>query len=720
MTNSVAIEKTDESRSPDRKLGIIVVGDWIIDQYWFLSRHQSETSASVGYNHFKISSNPGALIAALCGAAHTAKIIHTRNTDPARTDAKPPFVVFGLGLWNDAQTTSIIDLLQPSIDKRDHFANARFGGDFVRRPTPDNLSVQTLVPDADTIQTIRFYQYSKGELEQLSRVDWDRSGHSGLIEEAKKAIRSFEPPADITGIVVHDLGKGAIRRDLVQLLSSKFPEAAWYVRTKSGTQDWIIELAKNGKLYLNVAGPETTSAETAWNDWIVRRKPTLDGMRYLNTMQGRIIVAISRNHEVIMKSHLDPPRCFVGRSSEPEGQLTQLGWSSYFFSDFAFEMIRHDNRLPTDDKLAEEAIKKIIVRADAARRVVEPHPPPIADAEDAYAAAANWLHVQNEWEMAHADKGIIQDPIPAVIQGPMPATIQGPTPGIIQPPSPRLELWRSNSVLPNYVTCVEEKRNLIKRIGRGLTAFRRARRPPSSLNILLTADPGTGKSSLVKAFAAVTDFAVIQRNITQMLHRDELLHLFDEVAAYQANDTKPIMVFVDEINSVLESEYVFSAFLAPLEDGAYLRQGRKVSLRPCVWFFVGTSAKEGNANEYNRTDKYSDFLSRMTMVERMDYAYLKTIYGLRDESQLNREARLEQVYLGMTLLRHNHPDLVQVEQQVIDAFWDLSPDTNPARLIRRRAATVRGVQVGTIRRSNCSLWQIEDWTGDEQMVEITS
>jgi ATP-dependent 26S proteasome regulatory subunit len=63
-------------------------------------------------------------------------------------------------------------------------------------------------------------------------------------------------------------------------------------------------------------------------------------------------------------------------------------------------------------------------------------------------------------------------------------------------------------------------------------------------------DPGAGKTSLVKAFAEAMKLSMIHGNITQMLHRGELLHLFDDIAAQQAKDTMPIMVFVDEINAL--------------------------------------------------------------------------------------------------------------------------------------------------------------------------
>jgi hypothetical protein len=107
------------------------------------------------------------------------------------------------------------------------------------------------------------------------------------------------------------------------------------------------------------------------------------------------------------------------------------------------------------------------------------------------------------------------------------------------------------------------------------------------------------------------------------------------------------------------------------------------------------------------------------MLERMDYTYLKSVYGAMGLNQLESEAKLEQVYLGMTLLRQYHPDLLLIERQVIDSLYAIAPDSHPARLIRRRAADIRNVRDGTIGRENCKLWGELDWSGDKELVEIS-
>lgn len=705
-------------RKPDpKKDTILVVGDWVIDEYWFLARHQSDTSSFAGFQHFRISAKPNDVFSDLCGAGHTTKIISKRQFDalpkkkkkdlsdnPTNRANFPLLRVHGVGLWNSDLTRHMTDLLHEN-GRGNNYCNYNFGGAFEFRDNMQWVTIETLVPAAHTIKTVRSYQHSKGELEQLSRVDWDKDDHKSETCRAalKRALNGNAiniNKENVKAIVIHDMTKGCITDDVINALHRRFDEAEWYVRTKDGTQPWLSELDKKGLLALNVAGPERTSIDGPWNRWIINKLPTRDAMNYVEMLPGTFAVAISREHEIVIKSCLnDEPRCIVSKSSSSEQLLTQLGWSSRVFAELAYELIAGADKLKADESALKDALKSIVTRADEDPRVIEPTPKDKPEFEDRYAEAYDWETTNDEWVKSLSDRGIIRPPQPT-------------------PPSQpvgKIELWRATSTLPGYVAIVEGKRKLIRDIGQRLGAFAATPQPSSPLSILLTADPGAGKSMLVRSLAKALNFEVLPSNITQMLHRDDLLHLFDDIAARQANDAKPLLVFVDEINAVLDSEPVFSAFLAPLEDGAYVRQGRKVTLRPCVWFFVGTAEKEGEA--YGRSDKHSDFLSRITMNETMTYDHLQMKMGT---SALDHEARLEQVYLGMSLLRNNHPDLLFVEHQILDAFYSLTPKDNPARRIRTMAASVRGVQERTVRAANCKLWSLSNWSKDGQLIEVKS
>lgn len=678
---------------------VIIIGDWVVDHYWFIARHNSDISAFTGHDHYKISSKAGDPIVALCGAGDTTRIISEQNARGGY-----PLQLKALGYWHADETNFLADLLNDPNEGREYYAHARFGGTFKRRSAPRNVEISTMADHADTIKMIRLYQHVGTAFEQLSRIDWDRRAHIDYHGTQADVVDRLDIKGPVAAVVVHDLGKGAITEVLVRALSKRYPNADWYVRSKEHPRAWLTLLHDAGRLALNVVGPETVAFEDPWDRWVVDKKPTHEVMRFLNEMKGKTRCLVTPKHEMVIKdvvtsTHVE--RCIVGGSSEPGARITHLGWCTRVFSSLVFKMIRNNSALPEGEDEVQKTVVSVIKEADSRPRVVDPFAWQRASIDGGYARPMEWKKTLSEWDMSSSEQGIIDTPLLSSGRG-----------GGVR----RLELWRATSLLPGYITCVEAKRQMIKRIAKAVVGFRKAHRPTRALSVLLTADPGAGKSSLVRALANATDFSFIQSNITQMLHRDELLHLFDAIATRQANGTRPVMVYVDEINALLESDHVFSAFLSPLEEGSYLRQGRRISLRPCVWVFVGTAGKDGVADEYTRSDKYSDFLSRMSMQERMDYAHLKQLYN--NNRKLELEARLEQVYLGVTLLRQFHPDLVSVEHAVMHAFYDLNPEECPARQIRRDASNVRNVQDGRITRRNCAGWGKEDWAKSDAMIEI--
>jgi hypothetical protein len=167
----------------------------------------------------------------------------------------------------------------------------------------------------------------------------------------------------------------------------------------------------------------------------------------------------------------------------------------------------------------------------------------------------------------------------------------------------------------------------------------------------------------------------------------------------QANEEQKILVFVDEINALLEGNHAYGPFLAPLEEGIYVRRGKFFSLRPCVWVFAGTRLE---SDQLDKGEKLSDFKSRMTIIERLDFASLKG--RSEDTNRLQRQARLEQVYLGATMIRRSFTDVREVSLEILEKFYSMDPEAAPARKIRRLAAALRNVQYGRVSRDNCTVW----------------
>jgi len=207
-----------------------------------------------------------------------------------------------------------------------------------------------------------------------------------------------------------------------------------------------------------------------------------------------------------------------------------------------------------------------------------------------------------------------------------------------------------------------------------------------------------------------------------MIHRDELLDLFDMVATEQAEKGSKVLVFVDEINAKLDGSHVYGAFLSPTEAGYYMRRGTKCNLKPCIWIFAGTEFED---DKLEKGEKLSDFKSRITMIEKIDYKSLQFKYGDLRESELKDEARLEQVYLGASMIHDIFSDVREVSQDVLNLFYQLDPEEVPAREIRKLVLSLQNVQYGRVNKKNCNSpeWEKEkedlglDWDETEEAEE---
>jgi hypothetical protein len=241
---------------------------------------------------------------------------------------------------------------------------------------------------------------------------------------------------------------------------------------------------------------------------------------------------------------------------------------------------------------------------------------------------SDWKTELDCWDKARSELGLIPLSVPGKTNGGDDIQFS-------------LEVWRGSTDLPDYVACIDEKRDELVKLGQLLRAFARTNEPPRSLSVMLQADPGSGKTFLAKLLADKFRFARQVFDITTMIRRDDLLDMFDAIATEQANQPeRRILVFVDEINAELERAPVFGSFLAPLEQGNYVRRGRVFSLKPCVWLFAGTGLDEDPG--HRKSDKISDFSQRLTRRVSLDYRSLAAKAGMKEQTRnrVENQARL--------------------------------------------------------------------------------
>src|SRR5256885_402470 len=75
--------------------GILVVGDWVVDEHWVAGDHRSASSSRTGITHTRALHDPTCSVRSLCGAGQVATILHQ-----ARFTPKTIRRIYGVGLWH--------------------------------------------------------------------------------------------------------------------------------------------------------------------------------------------------------------------------------------------------------------------------------------------------------------------------------------------------------------------------------------------------------------------------------------------------------------------------------------------------------------------------------------------------------------------------------------------------------------------------------------------
>lgn len=269
-----------------------------------------------------------------------------------------------------------------------------------------------------------------------------------------------------------------------------------------------------------------------------------------------------------------------------------------------------------------------------------------------------------------------------------------------------LDVWRSLSTLPGYPACTKVKSDAVNDIVKTLFEFQNLCHKRASVGILLQTDYGAEDTLLARSLAQYFEFSMIRFDITQMLSRDDLIDCFDTVATHQAADGADLMIVVDEANALLHGTPIYSAFLKPLESGIYMRGGRHFMLHPCFWLFTEKRTKKSAASRR----EINDFKSCMSLVKAIDFRSLED--SCRKEiGVFYSRIRLEQIYLGATIIHSYYPDVTRVSKEVLEIFYNLDPALSPAIHVRRLCRSLELVQYGQISRQNCREWNFE-WSDE--------
>jgi hypothetical protein len=722
-----------------KTLTILIVGDWIIDEFWFVTQHSSDISSHVGFSHFRLAVNRGEKIINLCGAGHVCKIVFQtlikNNWD---------FHIHGIGKWYYPDTELLKHLCHTNLTSKCKISDSRYHMTLETcnsKEYLEKLTLSTINEEEQTNQVIRIFQLKGKSISQLSRIDWELppvEDDDSNIEEILKKIEKIDH------IIVQDHNKGTCSEEVMQQLIKKgrVSEASWYIRCKTINPQWFRHFNHTDKIKLFVVGPEVGIQKSPFENWTYENKITIQARDLINECnsylkQAENIFILTNNKEIIgkVKSKESGSKCIVYKTPRMEF-LSFVGWSTSIFSLLSYELLDKSEYILDHDG---GSIKKALLTLNdddvASVKLPEKITLPAFRDDNPKIRIEDWDIVKKGWEDAFKGIGIVDKCF--------------------------LDVWRARSYLKDYIVCIDEKKKIINGIGQILNNYIKEVHN-SSLCILLEAKPGAGKSTLINALVGSFNLHLVRCNITQLLQRQDITDVFDMITSFQAISNKPVLVFVDEVNSKLGNDYVYSSFLTPIEDGIYYKNGKICMIRPCIWIFIQTEIAD-----QHEQGKFEDFKSRMNYSFNINYDALsaslknkifsdifqshskrtsindvvnevqnfenidvtlknllikklrkctvnnyisqkKSFVTLIDE-YISEQVKTENVYFAAHMINQFYPEVTQVSLSVLEYFYKLHDKNkmnhlNSQREIKQKIALLKELKYGKISNSTCVNW----------------
>jgi len=731
--------KEDSGNSPGAKdtpvnekraKSILVVGDWVVDENWTVAAHQSPTATEPVGSHFRSIVARDAAVFSFCGAGRVARALYWMNRYKPEGHAyelarEPQLNIYGLGIWAIGDGPNLRSFFRPGSTERSN--PYQLPGMYLEESqtgSSDALALDGVklinlagVVDAkpgEQLCTTRIYRVFRTlqdeQLEMVQRIDWElpaaEFNKHGYREWAIPEASSVEEllaqklsGIEIDAIVVKCLGKGVVSDKLVAVLKRRFPQADWFVSSKLGIPQWLDSIkgpGTSGRLKLLFLPPIPMANIEQVPEWfmsnglISREAEAYIQKNLIEENRSSTVVIMPRGLSIIALNVDENKRWQVCTHFNPEyDRLTErIGKASIFFASLVA------NRLigtPFDLSIMRSLDKALLWRQNEERRLSKGNPETKETAYDPDLSkggleelkprwrtrASEWEEDKRYWHESRHGLGII--------------TLDDS----YNNKRYRFELWRGMSVIENYVALVETRRDAVRKLYNLARSFINPRytqnESRTSVSCLLVDSPGRGKTVLVRSLAKKLGISYLPFNITEMVNREDIINSFDVIVTTQARERgKAVLVFVDEIDALLNGP-VFDLFLAPLEDGVYMRGGNRFRIDPCIWIFAGTKSLKGVEG------KASDFVSRLTNDE-ITLADSIQEAGSQNPT-LDHLRRLERVYVGVNMLKTRYRDLRYVTAGVLLHFYRVNPVVS-MRKIRHFVGKIRDVEYAKVSQRN--------------------
>lgn len=699
-----------------QQLKVLLVGDWVVDENWIVVEHDSDTSTHVGKVHYRsLVDRVSAQILNLCGAGHVARSLYGlvgNHSGQPRANGQS-IQLYCLGLWHHEDTPLLESLFKNEtiIGQTPLTIHGlkRIGSEETSEQENIRCYLRTLAqenwsPKCGTTRVYRVYKIlADGDIVILHRVDWQTRHTPNYHDLSVANLQESLWEDQISAIVVYDLHKGCIHKNLIDALLTKYPNAGWYVRTKKINVEWIKKIPEQN-LRLRFIGADYIPGRSNTKRWFYGSKPSRGALeelqswglfRQINLPQtSRWVVALHSDNKILALHSRNSDRTVDGYilagSSTP--QSVNVGRSSTVFASCVASLLQCYNENQPETMLRRayihatewtkrytDLIRSAQFQSDTDSSVGGPLVCNFSDTIRDYSQGADSIGLSvsqfnlkqeiDSWQASFTQVGVVKE--------------SAPTSGMQKKV---FHLWRGHSSIPGYIAIRDNLREDLNGLYQAIQDFK-SKRNTASLNCLILGEPGWGKTFLAGKLGEVFDFNPLFFNLAHLTSLEQVIDCFDSISSLQNQQKRrPVLAFFDEIDSKLDRQYTFSMFLSPMLDGTYRRGGRIFYLAPCVWLFAGAR----NPLFIEGADKTSDFMSRINgPTIRLDFGE-----GLRDHKSMT-----EQVYLGVQLLQDNFNDVYRVSNNVLEFFHGLEMK-HGVRSLEQVIRRFQNVQYGQVGKSN--------------------
>ena len=723
------VEKAE--KNPDDQNNIIVVGDWFVDEHWVTGIHRSSSASRTGMAHHRVIQNMDSQIESFCGAGRTASLLYNIDSEKIQKN----YSIYGIGIWHEHDKETLKNMFEFTKENgHNHHRLSRQE----KVDSPENVHLYNLGKILDeksrgTTRIVRIYHTTYDRHFQFNRVDWELEGRydekNGPLmqsldenkmilflneickdENTPDSFRDFAKlpeEKNVKAIILKDLRRGVISEPLVNWFADKYKNVPWFVSTKAWMPKWLDILKRVNLRVLLI--PQVAAHEAiALGEigcWIARAGyPGLNAMELINRLKNKVyneankpdnyspyIIVLPEGYRVlahaikIAKSDSTEKNKDVGKDTVVQEKISigpidiDLGMASVFLPALV-EGFDSDVDI-SPKKLVGKALNDTYnwIKYEG-ERVTKPNTWKVdrkfMNEENIHKPTLHineffWEEEYKNWKNSMAGTGVIQ----VLDQS--------------DKPKKQFQLWRSMMEIDGFPCCIEEKKDRICRLMRGIEAFHRSGRR-HHVCCMLVAPPGSGKTFFVKRMSKTLNFRFLSFNITQMVSRSDILDCFDTIVTTQAQDPdRPLLVFVDEINARLDGDLVYNAFLAPIEEGLYVRGGKVFHIAPCVWVFSGTEDPANpDISDFGKSRKGSDFKSRLTLgVVEIDHVKNHT------------RVKTENIYRAVAMIQEEFPDVRYITEGVLDLLNYMEEDIN-VREIKNFVKSFVNVQYEKIMTTN--------------------